>query len=1087
MALSLKRIPLTLGAGVDTKTDPKNLPPGTPTVLENANFTNPGEIRPRFGYTALTAPASTGNDICAFGNQLLALAGARLYSRGVADSSWTNVGEHVPLGIDSAPLVSTTSGFAVDQFCPSYAESDGIELIVWRQYTYGLITGPTIYYAIRDTATGAFLVSPTTLSGFQTDVRAVVFGTKVVAYGVGSAANTIKLRSWTASTVASPVDLTIGTDLDTTTIAFDADSSSSGLIVAYLATGGAVFRYIRITSSLVLDFGDTFTAVLPVAGGVAVCCNTTNTFIFGYNGTDLKYKVVASTLVTTVVRAETTIASFALTGVTPLFRVGAVSTATTTATAYYSRTDTQANTVYRATVTTGGAVTSAVFKRVATIFSKPWVDDSAERVALGFASVTQGQIFVCTSSGTTIGKIGQGLYPTSETAVHLPTPCITVDSKRRLPWPRMGETFLIASVVSAYSSIALATIDKGAALCPPLALKNNVLFPGGVLRHYDGVNLCEHGYNLYPEVTASVTQVSVSIVAGDGGSGEASTFVMTEGSRINAYDGATVAEYFLFYSTTVNYYCWFIVDLVGTDPAVGGATGISVSINSYDSGTAVATAVAAAINTALSPAIATATTSTTDVTITMAVFGNTTNATTGTLNSGGAMTAGSHQLAVTYEWVGSDGAIYRSAYTSLTVTPGSKLSATLKILNPHFSEKTGVRAVVYKTVATSGTVLYKYAYVSVPTTAPYTYLFLRAADSGLTANDPIYTNGGVLENIAPPSCKSICQWNNRVVVGALEETSQAWYSKTNDEEDALAFNDELVIHTDPAAGGIVAVSSLDEKLIAYTSTSIFALAGQGATNTGAQDDLGVPQRLTSDVGLATPRSLADLPDGQLFKSSRGYYMLDRALTAQYVGPAVDSYNADAVTSAVVVPAQNQVRFGTGNGVVVLDYFVRQWTYHTYSPGVGACMWRGVYTAIASNSVVTTETNAYTDPSATAITMKWTSGWMPLGGIAGYFRLYKIILTGEFRSAHALEVTIWRDFVTTTSEVVTITVNTLDTVAGQLYMWVAQPTTQLMTAVKIQVKPTGHTAEALRLSSIMLEVGMQRAAGDKALVDGRKKG
>jgi hypothetical protein len=53
--------------------------------------------------------------------------------------------------------------------------------------------------------------------------------------------------------------------------------------------------------------------------------------------------------------------------------------------------------------------------------------------------------------------------------------------------------------------------------------------------------------------------------------------------------------YFLISSTTTNYYVWFNVGGAGTDPAIGGRTGIQVAIAVNSSATVVATALAAAL------------------------------------------------------------------------------------------------------------------------------------------------------------------------------------------------------------------------------------------------------------------------------------------------------------------------------------------------------------------------------------------------------------------------------------------------------------------------------------------------------------
>jgi hypothetical protein len=59
------------------------------------------------------------------------------------------------------------------------------------------------------------------------------------------------------------------------------------------------------------------------------------------------------------------------------------------------------------------------------------------------------------------------------------------------------------------------------------------------------------------------------------------TASLPEISRIQPIAGATLAgKYFLISSTTTDYYVWFQVDGAGADPAIGGRTGIKVSLDS---------------------------------------------------------------------------------------------------------------------------------------------------------------------------------------------------------------------------------------------------------------------------------------------------------------------------------------------------------------------------------------------------------------------------------------------------------------------------------------------------------------------------
>lgn len=89
-------------------------------------------------------------------------------------------------------------------------------------------------------------------------------------------------------------------------------------------------------------------------------------------------------------------------------------------------------------------------------------------------------------------------------------------------------------------------------------------------------------------------------------------------------------EYFLINSTTVQYYVWFTVGGVGSDPGLTGRTGIRVDLDTGCSAADMATAVAEALNDVGSGTVFAATASGPTVTVTFLVAGNVTDPSSGT-------------------------------------------------------------------------------------------------------------------------------------------------------------------------------------------------------------------------------------------------------------------------------------------------------------------------------------------------------------------------------------------------------------------------------------------------------------------------
>jgi flagellin-like hook-associated protein FlgL len=98
-------------------------------------------------------------------------------------------------------------------------------------------------------------------------------------------------------------------------------------------------------------------------------------------------------------------------------------------------------------------------------------------------------------------------------------------------------------------------------------------------------------------VSVSTSSSQFTITNNSGGavsdaSGYGFSGVSTQGTTTDNND------YFSFSATNGNYYVWFNVGGIGTDPSLGG-TGIQVSLNSYDSSSTVASNIAAAIRSSM--------------------------------------------------------------------------------------------------------------------------------------------------------------------------------------------------------------------------------------------------------------------------------------------------------------------------------------------------------------------------------------------------------------------------------------------------------------------------------------------------------
>src|SRR5262249_55406845 len=91
---------------------------------------------------------------------------------------------------------------------------------------------------------------------------------------------------------------------------------------------------------------------------------------------------------------------------------------------------------------------------------------------------------------------------------------------------------------------------------------------------------------------------------------------------------------------------------------------------------------------------------------------------------------------------------------------------------------------------------------------------------------------------------------------------------------------------------------------------IFKVYGKGTNALGQSNDLTAPALLSSDCGCIEPRSVVVVPDGIMFLSAKGIYLLNRKEEVIYIGGPVDYWtsNYTACTSARMLPSAREVRF-----------------------------------------------------------------------------------------------------------------------------------------------------------------------------------
>jgi hypothetical protein len=368
-------------------------------------------------------------------------------------------------------------------------------------------------------------------------------------------------------------------------------------------------------------------------------------------------------------------------------------------------------------------------------------------------------------------------------------------------------------------------------------------------------------------------------------------------------------------------------------------------------------------------------------------------------------------------------------------------------------------------------------------------------DATLTTKEANPENGGILENLAPPPASIIVATQDRIILAGISDNPyRIVYSHLRGESEVAAFHDTLYVDVPPTGGAITGLGFLNETLVAFCETAIFALPGDGFDNLGQGSNYGPARLLSSDVGATTHESIALTPSGLLFQSDKGIYLLGSGWGLDYIGGPVSEFNDD-VSAVHVMESRHQVRILSAAGwVVVWDYLVNQWSEWTIGDGIDATIWQGTY-HYATSAAVKAEQGSY---SSADYSLDLETAWIKLDGLMGFQRIWYLQVLGEYRSAHDLRIRIARDYSDSDSAGPTWIDDKFwspdaTTVGGRLQVRHGLKSPQQCQAIKIRLTDyadgsttTPPAGEALRLTALALEVGVKPRGLYKQLASGAKQ-
>lgn len=444
----------------------------------------------------------------------------------------------------------------------------------------------------------------------------------------------------------------------------------------------------------------------------------------------------------------------------------------------------------------------------------------------------------------------------------------------------------------------------------------------------------------------------------------------------------------------------------------------------------------------------------------------------------GNVASGKYGYYAVLQWNDAKGDLHQSApsvqlpYTST----GDEVTVVVKI--PYLTSKIGpVSLALFRTSANTNTAYLLARQQLLGGAFVYTFDD-NYSDANVIGNDALYTNGGVLENIVPPPSVAVKVHSNRLWLIDSESPNTLWYSKSLTPGIGISFSDLLTVEVNSVGGDCKALASMDDKLVIFEERQPLVMGGDGANDAGSGSTLTPPQPVPSDTGAVGSKGLETFPMGVLFKSAKGIYLLTRSLEVKYWGMEVEKYNSQTITSALIMPSRNQIRFLCSSGLtLVYDYIMAQWATFTNHIGCSSDVWKGNYVYVRMDGTIYQEVPGFYLDNTTPYAPLLQTAWLNMGEIQGYHRARLFELLGNFTngttSGHGITVQAAYDFdPTNTTTPVTYDLTALTTPSYQYREFLERQKCDSIT-LTIQEVVTGDSAEFITFTDLSFEAGVKK--------------
>lgn len=437
--------------------------------------------------------------------------------------------------------------------------------------------------------------------------------------------------------------------------------------------------------------------------------------------------------------------------------------------------------------------------------------------------------------------------------------------------------------------------------------------------------------------------------------------------------------------------------------------------------------------------------------------------------TGGTLGNGKYIYCLTYSYESENGLYEESAPSAQLNITGTTATgsvafviAGLPITN---RKKANLYVNLYRTQV-NGSIFYRVAKVSISDNISIT----DTMSDGAITQYILYTTGGVLTNSPVGACRFLTATKNRVFTALVENPEMMLFSK----EKASGYQYEMSqlqyidCNGGRFSGDITDIFELDEKIIVSKSNYLLGIAGDGPNAAGGGYDFSIPQLISTDAGVSDDGTSVIVPNGVIFKTKKGIYILNRGLVVSYIGLLVEGYNSEKINFSIMHPTKTVVIFGTNNRIIVYDYFLNNWMTWEGVNAISGTFYNDNLHIVLANGKIMAQGSSYLDDGRDILTEIETS-WLEVGSIQGFQRVKRLMILGHGYGASQATVKAFVDYETVNFK--THTMNVVET-NGDSYQMNLHFAQQKGQTIKIKINEIASSVKT-SFSGLTFVVGLKK--------------